>query len=113
MAVPPGVVTERVPAVRPEGAVAWISVSLVTVKAAALRPLNCTCEVPTKCVPVRRTTVPAESTVGVKDVMTGAWAASTVKVGEVAKPLGVVTRTGPVVAASGTTASISDVLTIL
>jgi len=92
------------PGVRPAGAVAWSWVSLVMVKA-ALRWLNCTRVAPTKCVPVRVTTLPSVRLVGVKDWTVGARGASTVKVGEVADPLGVATWTAPVVAPPGTTAS--------
>src|SRR5512133_1070911 len=100
-----------VPAVRPNGAVARIPVSLRTVKEAALRPLNCTWVAPTKCEPVRVTLIPDERVVGVKDARVGTWAASTVKEGEVAVPLAVVIRMVPVVAVAGTTASISEALT--
>ena len=102
--MPPAVVTVSVPGVRPAGAVAWSSVSLTTVNAAASRPLKRTWVVPTKWEPIRFTTVPGERTVGPKPLMTGGWAASTVKAAELTVPVEVVTWMGPVVASPGTTA---------
>jgi DNA-binding transcriptional regulator YdaS (Cro superfamily) len=104
VAVPPGVVTRSGPVVTPAGAVACITVSEVTVKVAALTPLNVTAVAPVKLVPLIVTTVPAGPLAGVKLAIVDA----TAKVlALVAVPPAVVTRSGPVVAPLGTVACIT------
>ena len=72
-------------------------------KLAALTPLNRTAVAPVKFVPLIVTLVPTGPLVGVKLVIVGA--GMTVKlVALVAVPPGVVTVSGPVVAAAGTVA---------
>ena len=58
VALPPGVVTEMVPLVAPDGTVALICVPETTLKNEALVPLNATAEAPVKFVPVMVTAVP-------------------------------------------------------
>src|SRR6185503_16026541 len=72
VAVPPGVVTLTGPVVAPAGTVAWIAEAEVTVKLAALTPLNRTAVAPVKFVPVIVTLVPTGPLVGVKLVIVGA-----------------------------------------
>ncbi len=105
VAVPPGVVTLRVPVVIPEGATAVIEEALVTLKLAAEVPLNLAAEAPVKLVPVSVTVVPATPLVGLKLVMVGG--ATTVKLLElVAVPPEVVTLIFPVVTPVGAAAVI-------
>jgi hypothetical protein len=78
----------------------------VTVKVVAPVPLNRTAVAPVKFVPLIVTLVPASPLVGVKPVIVGGL--RTVKfVALVAVPPGVVTLSGPVVAAAGTVAVIA------
>jgi hypothetical protein len=79
-------------------------VSEVTEKIAAI-PLNDTAVVPVKFEPLMVTLVPAAPPVGVKLVIAGALAVTTVKLlALVAVPPAVVTLSGPVVAPAGTVA---------
>ena len=102
-------VTAISPAVRPTGAVIRSWRSLSTVKLAWRGP-KFTRLVPTKWLPSIVMTVPGIRVVGVNEVMTGGWFASTVKVEEVACPFRVVTVMAPVVARAGTTASTCESL---
>jgi hypothetical protein len=107
VAVPPGVVTLSGPVVAPVGTVARIDVDEITVKVAALTPLNVTAVAPVRSVPLIVTAVPTGPLVGLKLVIVGplGWAAVTVKLfALVAVPPGVVTLSGPVVAPVGTVA---------
>jgi hypothetical protein len=70
-AVPFAVTTAIGPAILPDGAVALIEVALTTEKAAET-PLNSTCWVPAKFVPVIFTEVPAVPLLGENEVITGA-----------------------------------------
>src|SRR5438309_10722150 len=72
VAVPADVVTRIGPVVAPLGTVAVITVSEVTVKLAALTPLNVTAVAPVKAVPVIVTVFPTCPLVGVKLVIVGA-----------------------------------------
>ena len=104
VAVPPGVVTLSGPVVAPVGTVAWIVVAEVTEKL-ALTVLNVTAVAPVKFVPLIVTLLPTGSLVGVKLVIVGALATTTVNaLALVAVPPGVVTLSGPVVAPVGTVA---------
>jgi hypothetical protein len=103
VAVPPGVVTERVPEVAPVGTVAVMEVALPTVKAAEV-PLNFTAVAPVKFVPVRVTLAPTAPEVGLKPVRVGAVAVTMKVVVEVAVPPEVVTERVPEVAPVGTVA---------
>jgi len=99
-AVPASVVTLSGPIVAPVGTVAWIAVSEITVKLAAL-PLNVTAVAPAKFAPLIITLAPTRPYVGVKLVIVGA----AMKLAELAAvPPGVVTLSGPVVAPAGTVA---------
>jgi hypothetical protein len=113
VAVPPGVVTEILPVVAPEGTTAVIFVAELTVNDVALTPLNFTDvvvnPVPLKFVPLIVTVVPTGPLVGENEEIVGAGAVVevTVKTEElVAVPSGVVTLIGPVVAPAGTGAVI-------
>ena len=102
VAVPSGVVTLRGPVVALAGTVAEICVDELTVNV-ALVPLNFTDVAPVKFVPLIVTLVPTGPLEGAKLVMVG----GLVTVKElllVAVPSGVVTLTGPDVAAAGTVA---------
>jgi hypothetical protein len=104
VAVPPGVVTLMGPVVAPAGTVAVIWVAESTANEAEA-PLKRAAVAPVKAVPVTVTFVPTGPLAGVKDEIVGA--RMTVKVEAlVAVPPGVVTLTGPVVAAPGTVAVI-------
>ena len=70
VAVPPGVVTARVPVVAPAGTTVLIDVSELTVKRAVV-PLKLTAEVPVRSVPVSVTAVPTTPLAGVKEAMVG------------------------------------------
>jgi hypothetical protein len=103
VAVPADVVTLSGPLVAPVGTVAWIVVAEVTVKLAALTPLKVTAVAPVKFVPLIVTLLPTGSLVGVKLVIVGALATTTVNaLVLVAVPPGVVTLSDPVVAPAGT-----------
>ena len=98
LAVPPGVVTEILPVVAPEGTVAVILVEELRVNAAA-SPLNRTEDAPLNVLPSIVTLVPACPEAGVKPVIWG----STKKVPTLeARPAGLVTLILPVVAPGGT-----------
>src|SRR5262249_18122072 len=100
VAVPPSVVTLRVPDVAPAGTAVWIEVLEDTVKL-ALVPLNATAVAPVKFVPLMLTLVPTCPVAGVKPGAAGAFA--TVNAPELcAVPAPVVTLSGPVVAPAGT-----------
>src|SRR5207248_2848168 len=108
VAVPPGVVTLSGPVVALDGTVALIVVAEVTVKAAPL-PLKFTAVAPVNVVPVIVTLAPTGPKAGVKLVIVG----DTMKLAVlVAVPPGVVTLSGPVVAASGTVVwiAVSDMM---
>lgn len=110
VAVPPGVVTLRVPVVTPVGAVAEIVVGLLTVNLEAAVPLNLTDVAPVKSDPVRVTMVAAPPLVGVMPEMVGG--TTTVKVPELLTvPPAVVTLSLPLEAPAGTTAVIEVELT--
>jgi len=103
--VPPAVVTLTAPVVAPfgSGAVIWLSLSTVKVRAAV--PLNFTCVVPVKADPLMTTLAPTAPDVGLKPLTVGAMV--TVKaLGLVPVPAAVVTETLPVVAPLGTVAAI-------
>jgi len=103
--VPPGVVSEILPVVAPEGTTAVTDVDVFDEKLAVV-PLNLTDDTLVRPVPVMTTLVPTGPLVGVNDVIVGRGA--TVKLVELLtweKP-DVVTRTGPVVAPVGTIAVI-------
>jgi hypothetical protein len=113
VAVPPGVVTEILPVVAPVGTVAVICVAESTWNVVAVVVLNFTelvvklapLTVPLKFVPVILTDVPTGPKAGVKVVIVGAGAVTTVKlVALVRCPAAVYTWIGPVVAPDGTTA---------
>ena len=76
----------------------------VTVKLAALTPLNVTAVAPVKFVPLIVTLVPTGPLAGVKPVIVGAGATTVKLVALVAVPPDVVTLSGPVVAPVGTVA---------
>lgn len=102
--VPPGVVTEIGPLVAPEGTVAVICVSRLTVKV-ALVPLNFTDVAPLNALPVMVTVTPVPPLVGVNPLIAGG--GMTVKFAElVPVPPGVVTPITPVLAPDGTVAVI-------
>jgi hypothetical protein len=104
IAVPPPVVTATGPVVAPEGTVAAIWVSELTVKA-ALVPLKVTEVAPVNAVPLIVNEAPIPPLVGLKPVMVGT--EMTVKfVPLIAVPPPVVTATGPVLAPEGTVAVI-------
>jgi hypothetical protein len=105
--VPPGVVTAIGPLVAPEGTVAVICVSELTVYDAAV-PLKVTDVAPVRALPVIVTDVPAGPLVGEKELIEGAGEAVTVKTDGfvVAVPPPVVTAIGPVDAPDGTVAVI-------
>jgi len=84
VAVPPGVLTLSGPVVAPVGTVSWIVVSEVTVKGAALTPLNVTAVAPVKFVPLIVTIVPSGPLVGVKLVIVGGFTTVTLTGAEVA-----------------------------
>src|SRR6267143_1568864 len=85
-----------------------MAVAEVTVKLAALTPLNVTAVAPVKFVPLIVTLAPTGPLVGVKLVSVGALATTTVNaLALVAVPAGVVTLSGPVVAPAGTVAWIA------
>src|SRR5439155_1137048 len=71
VAVPPGVVTLIAPLVAPLGTVAVISVSELTVKAAAT-PLKATAVAPVKWEPLIVTPVPTGPLAGLKELIVGA-----------------------------------------
>src|SRR2546425_569535 len=71
VAVPQGVVTLSGPVVAPVGTVSRITVAEVTVKGAALTPLNVTAVAPVRFVPLSITLVPTSPLVGVKLVIVG------------------------------------------
>ena len=71
VAVPAGVVTRSGPVVAPVGTVSRITVAEVTVKGAALTPLNVTAVAPVRFVPLSITLVPTSPLVGVKLVIVG------------------------------------------
>src|SRR5439155_2250367 len=102
VALPPAVATLSGPVVAPAGTVAWIAVAEVTVKV-ALTPLNVTEVAPLNFVPLIVTLVPAGPLVGVKLAIVGGLTTVN-ELALVAVPPGVVTLTGPVVAAAGTVA---------
>lgn len=111
VAVPLVVVTRIGPVVAVVGTVAVMDVGEVAVNA-AVTLLKLTESTLTKFVPVIVTDVPTAPEVGVNDVIVGAGApaAPTVKDGPAALvATGVVTKTGPVVAVSGTKAETCDV----
>src|SRR5439155_13482458 len=83
VAVPPGVLTLSGPVVAPVGTVSWIVVSEVTVKGAALTPLNVTAVAPVKFVPLIVTIVPSGPLVGVKLVIVGGFITVTLTAAEV------------------------------
>ena len=98
LVVPPGVVTEILPLVAPEGTVAVIFVEEFTLKVAAT-PLNVTEDALLKVAPLMTTLAPACPDVGEKLVMVGV----TRKLAAlVARPAGLVTLILPVVAPDGT-----------
>src|SRR6185503_10485226 len=107
VAVPPGVVTLSGPVVAPAGTVAWIAVAEVTEKLDALTPLNATAVAPVKFVPLIVTLVPTGPLAGAKLVIVGALDDTVKLAALVAVPPGVVTLSGPVVAAAGTAAWIA------
>jgi hypothetical protein len=96
--VPLGVVTLILPVVAPPGTLVEIPVPETTVKVAGV-PLNFTAVVPVKVNPVIVTAAPSAPLVGEKAVIFGV---TTKFVELVTVPPGVVTATGPVVAATGT-----------
>ncbi len=101
VAVPPGVVTVRVPVVAPAGTVVVIDVAETTVKVGCAVPLNFTALALVKLVPVIVTAAPTRPLGGLKDVIVGA--GMTVKgVVLVPGPPAVVTVMLPVVAPAGT-----------
>src|SRR5206468_720795 len=101
-ATPAGVITVIGPFVAPKGTVAWICVAAVTPNVALLL-LNSTFVVPTKLKPMIVTLVLVAPRVGLSSVMRGA----TVKLAMLLPaPVGLVTRIGPVVASTGTVATI-------
>jgi len=103
VAVPPAVVTARVPGVAPLGTMAFIWVADIPTKSVLLVPLNLTAVAPVKLVPVMETNVPTGPLVGVKLLTAG----SNVKLLLlVAVPPAVVTAMFPVVAPLGTVAVI-------
>jgi hypothetical protein len=106
VAVPPGVVTEIVPVVAPEGTVAVICVAELTVNVVALAPLNLTAVAPVRFVPVIVTDAPTAPLAGEKVVIVGADALTVKLDALIAAPIGVVTAIVPVVAPEGTTAVI-------
>ena len=71
VAVPPGVVTDTLPAVEPAGTTAVILVGLTTVYDVAAMPLKLTAVAPVKLVPVIETVVPLAAIVGVNAVTVG------------------------------------------
>src|SRR6185295_7119745 len=79
----------------------------VTVKLAALTPLNRTAVAPVKFMPLIVTLVPTGPLAGVKLVIVGALDDTVKLVALVAVPPGVVTLSGPVVAAAGTVVCIA------
>src|ERR1700694_670820 len=101
VAVPPGVVTVIgfVPGLVPLGTVVVIWVSLFTVRASWVVPLNATPVAPVNPDPVITTEVPITPLVGLKLEIAGC---TVNDVEEVAVPPGVVTMIGPVVAPAGT-----------
>src|SRR3954452_16213032 len=104
--VPPGVVTATGPVVAALGTTASISMSDTSLNVAAWPP-KVTEDAPVKPVPVMVTDVPTGPLSGRNAATTGVGGAVTVKSTRlVPVPPGVVTATGPVVASSGTTASI-------
>jgi hypothetical protein len=70
VAVPPGVVTVKLPFAAPDGTVVLIWLSLVTVNAAVV-PANFTAVAPVKLVPVIVTTVPVPPLAGLKPLIVG------------------------------------------
>jgi len=102
VAVPPGVVTEIVPAVTPAGTVAVMDVADTTVNVAAV-PLKATAVAPVRFVPVIVTVAPTGPDVGVNDAIVGAGVKF---VALVPVPNGVVTVMGPTVVPAGTVAVI-------
>jgi hypothetical protein len=104
-AVPPAVVTERLPLVAPAGTEVLMWLSSVTPKV-ALVPLNVTLVAPVKRLPVRVTLVPGEPLVGEKLVIVGAGTVTVKLAADAAVPLEVVTEILPVVAPLGTVAVI-------
>ena len=108
VSVPEGVVTEIFPVFAPEGTVAVIFVSELTMNVAVV-PLNFTLFAPVNPVPLIVTEVPTGPLFGEKDVIFGAAPAPLVTVNcvaLVAKPSGVTTLIRPVVAPGGTVAVI-------
>ena len=108
VSVPEGVVTEIFPVFAPEGTVAVIFVSELTMNVAVV-PLNFTAVAPENPVPLIVTEVPTGPLFGEKDVIFGAVPAPPVTVNcvaLVAKPSGVTTLIRPVFAPEGTVAVI-------
>ena len=91
--------------VDPDGTVAWIAVSELTMNV-ALTPLNVTAVAPVKLVPLMVTLVPTGPLVGAKLVIVGG--STTVNALELgAVPPGVATLSGPDLAPAGTVAWIA------
>jgi hypothetical protein len=109
VAVPPGVVTETLPAV-PLPTTAVMLVELTTVNDVAAVPPKLTAVAPVKFVPVMVTVAPTAADVGVNDVMVGA--GINVKPAEVAVPPGVVTVILPVVPAATTAVMLVALTTV-
>ena len=95
----PAAVTTTGPVVTPAGAATVrLLPAAFTTKPGAAVPLNVTCVVPAKLLPVTVTRVPGPPNAGERLEMVG----PTVNVRLLLTPLGVVTSTGPVVAPAGT-----------
>jgi hypothetical protein len=103
-AVPPGVVTLIFPVFARFGTVAVMSVSLFTVNVVAFTPPNVTLVACVKLSPSMLTTVPTGPFAGEKLRISGRTRNSTLLV---KMPAGTTTRSGPVVAPTGTVAVIS------
>ena len=112
VAVPTPFVTVMRPVVAPVGttAVIWVGEFVTNV---AETPLKRTPVVPRTLVPEMTTVVPAAPLVGVKLAIDGHPVGTTKLDGLVAVPLGVLTVTGPVAAAVGTTVEMREVDSIV
>jgi hypothetical protein len=87
----------------PTGTVAITCAAEAPLKASAATPLKVTADGELKAVPLMVTTVPGGPEFGLMPTTAGVWA-TTNALEETAVPAGVVTRTGPVLAAAGTVA---------